>query len=97
MGDLTRQMKFISRTMAIPTTRRSSRLSCRVRLRRVQDVQFKIKFKATFPEVIARTGYKRTFLLAGQWFPKVGVWWHGAVELPSVPCPDRVFCRLRHL
>jgi len=41
-------------------------------------VQFKIKFKATFPEVIARTGYKRTFLLAGQWFPKVGVWWHGA-------------------
>jgi len=27
--------------------------------------------------VIARTGYKRTFLLAGQWFPKVGVWWHG--------------------
>ncbi len=38
---------------------------------------FKIKFKATFPEVIARTGYKRTFLLAGQWFPKVGVWWQG--------------------
>ena len=27
--------------------------------------------------MIARTGYKRTFLLAGQWFPKVGVWWHG--------------------
>ena len=42
-----------------------------------QDVVFKIKFKATFPEVIARTGYKRTFLLAGQWFPKVGVFWHG--------------------
>ncbi len=41
-------------------------------------MQFKIKFKATFPEVIARTGYKRTFLLAGQWFPKVGVWWNGS-------------------
>ena len=27
--------------------------------------------------MIARTGYKRTFLLAGQWFPKVGVFWHG--------------------
>ena len=39
---------------------------------------FKIKFKATFPEVVARTGYKRTFLLAGQWFPKVGVFWNGA-------------------
>ena len=41
-------------------------------------MQFKIKFQAKFPEVIARTGYKRTFLLAGQWFPKVGVWWNGA-------------------
>jgi hypothetical protein len=42
-----------------------------------QDVTFHIKFKATFPEVVARTGYKRTFLLAGQWFPKVGLFWHG--------------------
>ena len=27
--------------------------------------------------MVARTGYKRDFLLAGQWFPKVGVWWKG--------------------
>jgi hypothetical protein len=39
-------------------------------------VQFKIHFVATFPEVVARTGYKRDFLMAGQWFPKIGVWWH---------------------
>jgi hypothetical protein len=40
--------------------------------------QFIIKFHDQFPETLERTGWKRDFLLAGQWFPKVGVWWHGA-------------------
>jgi len=78
MGDLTKQMKFISPDDGNP----DDKTVFEVRLPRPvasgQDVQFKIKFRAKFPEVVARTGYKRTFLLAGQWFPKVGVWWHGA-------------------
>jgi len=41
-------------------------------------VQFKIAFHDQFPETLARTGWKRDFLLGGQWFPKVGVWWNGA-------------------
>lgn len=41
-------------------------------------VQFKIRFHDQFPQTVARTGWYRDFLLAGQWFPKVGVWWHGA-------------------
>ena len=41
-------------------------------------IQFKIKFHDQFPETQARTGWKRDFVLGGQWFPKVGVWWHGA-------------------
>ena len=41
-------------------------------------VQFKIKFQTKFPETQARSGWKRDFLLGGQWFPKVGVWWNGA-------------------
>ena len=41
-------------------------------------VQFKITFQTKFPETQARSGYKRDFVLGGQWFPKVGVWWHGA-------------------
>jgi hypothetical protein len=41
-------------------------------------VQFKIVFHDQFPETQERTGWKRDFLLAGQWFPKVGVWWQGA-------------------
>lgn len=42
------------------------------------EVTFRITFHDKFPEVIARTGYKGDFILAGQWFPKVGVWWRGA-------------------
>ncbi|HYM78289.1 MAG TPA: M1 family metallopeptidase [Candidatus Dormibacteraeota bacterium] len=41
-------------------------------------VQFKIAFQTRFPETQERSGWKRDFLLGGQWFPKVGVWWHGA-------------------
>ncbi len=41
-------------------------------------VQFKIAFHDQMPETQARSGWKRDFLLGGQWFPKVGVWWHGA-------------------
>jgi peptidase M1-like protein len=43
-----------------------------------KQIQFRIHFVAKFPEVVARTGYKRQFLMAGQWFPKVGVLWNGA-------------------
>ena len=41
-------------------------------------VQFKIAFHDQFPETQARTGWKRDFVLGGQWFPKAGVWWQGA-------------------
>jgi hypothetical protein len=43
-----------------------------------QSVQFKIVFQTKFPETQARSGWKHDFVLGGQWFPKVGVFWHGA-------------------
>jgi len=30
------------------------------------------------PASVARNGYKRDFIMGGQWFPKIGIWWHGA-------------------
>lgn len=77
MGDLTKQMQFISPDDGNPTDKTVFQVKLPRPVPPGQDVTFKIAFKAKFPEVIARTGYKRTFLLAGQWFPKVGVWWHG--------------------
>ena len=41
-------------------------------------VQFKIRWHDQFPQTLERTGWDRDGLVAGQWFPKVGVWWHGA-------------------
>ena len=36
-------------------------------------VELDLAFTVQLPEVFARTGYKGDFVLAGQWFPKVGV------------------------
>jgi hypothetical protein len=77
MGDLTKQMKFISPDDDNPDDKTVFQVKLPRPVAPGEDVVFKIKFKATFPEVIARTGYKRSFLLAGQWFPKVGLFWHG--------------------
>jgi len=77
MGDLTKQMNFVSPDDGNPDDRTVFQVKLPRPVPPGADVVFRMKFKATFPEVIARTGYKRTFLLAGQWFPKVGVWWHG--------------------
>jgi hypothetical protein len=41
-------------------------------------IAFSIVFHDQFPLSVARNGYKRDFLMGGQWFPKVGVFWHGA-------------------
>lgn len=41
-------------------------------------VQFNIKWHNQYPKTVERTGWDRDSLVSGQWFPKVGVWWHGA-------------------
>lgn len=41
-------------------------------------VQFRIKWHDQFPQTLERTGWDRDGIVGGQWFPKIGVWWHGA-------------------
>ena len=41
-------------------------------------IRFHLAFQDKFPLVVARSGYKRDFLMGAQWFPKIGVLWHGA-------------------
>lgn len=38
-----------------------------------QNVTLQITFETKFPRVFARSGYWKTFFMAGQWFPKLGV------------------------
>ena len=77
-GDLTKQMKFISPDDGNADDHTVFEVALPKPLAPGQSIQFKIHFIAKFPEVVARTGYKRDFLMAGQWFPKVGVFWNGA-------------------
>ena len=41
-------------------------------------ITFRLAFHDQFPVSIARNGYKRDFIMGGQWYPKPGVFWHGA-------------------
>ncbi|HEV2426355.1 MAG TPA: M1 family metallopeptidase [Terriglobia bacterium] len=77
-GDLTQQLQFIQpddhnfndHTVVQVTLPKPVALNA--------NVTFRIAFHDQLPEVVERTGYKRDFFMVGQWFPKVGVWWHGA-------------------
>jgi hypothetical protein len=78
MGDLTGKLRFIHPD----DNNADDQTVVEVQLPRAvapkEKITFKIAFHDQFPEVVARTGYKRDFVLAGQWFPKIGVWWKNA-------------------
>jgi hypothetical protein len=77
-GDLTSQVRYIQPD----DSNKDDKTVVDVHLPKViapgEYVQFRIAFETKFPETQARSGWKRDFVLGGQWFPKVGVWWHGA-------------------
>jgi hypothetical protein len=41
-------------------------------------ITFRLAFHDQFPLSIARNGWKRDFIMGGQWYPKPGLFWHGA-------------------
>ena len=96
-GDVTKQMKFISPDDGNADDRTVFEIALPKPLAPGAQIQFRIHFVAKFPEVVARTGYKRDFLMAGQWFPKVGVWWNGAWNCHQFHAQHRVLRRLWHL
>jgi hypothetical protein len=77
-GDLTRNLQFIAPDDDNKDDKTVADLHLAKPIPAGAFVQFKIVFQTKFPETQARSGWKRDFVLGGQWFPKVGVWWHGA-------------------
>ena len=77
-GDLTSQLKFIQPDDGNKDDKTVVELPLAKAIAPGGYVQFKIAFQTKFPETQARSGWKRDFVLGGQWFPKIGVWWHGA-------------------
>jgi hypothetical protein len=77
-GDLTSQLQYIAPDDGNKDDKTVVDLHLAKPIAPGAYVQFKIAFQTNLPETQARSGWKRDFVLGGQWFPKVGVWWHGA-------------------
>jgi hypothetical protein len=77
-GDLTSQLHYIAPDDGNKDDKTVVDLPLRKPIAPGEFVQFKIAFQTKFPETQARSGWKRDFVLGGQWFPKVGVFWHGS-------------------
>ncbi len=77
-GDLTSQLHYIAPDDGNKDDKTVVDLKVAKPIAPGEFVQFKIAFQTKFPETQARSGWKRDFVLGGQWFPKVGVFWHGA-------------------
>ena len=77
-GDLTQNLQFIAPDDGNKDDKTVVDLRVSKPIAPGAFVQFRIAFQTRFPETQARSGWKRDFLLGGQWFPKVGVWWNGA-------------------
>jgi len=77
-GDLTSKLHFIAPDDGNKDDKTVVDLPLAKPIMPGEFVQFKIAFLTKFPETQARSGWKRDFVLGGQWFPKVGVFWHGA-------------------
>ncbi|HVI11128.1 MAG TPA: M1 family metallopeptidase [Candidatus Binatia bacterium] len=77
-GDLTAKLHYISPDDGNKDDKTVIDLPVNKPVPSGEYVQFKIAFQTKFPEAQARSGYTKDFVLGGQWFPKVGVFWHGA-------------------
>lgn len=78
MGDLTDKMQFIQPDDHNADDHTVMQVTLPKPIAPGASVQFRMVFHDQMPEVVERTGYKRDFFMVGQWFPKVGVWWHNA-------------------
>jgi peptidase M1-like protein len=77
-GDLTAQLQYIQPDDGNKDDKTVADVRLAKPIAPGEFVQFRIAFQTRFPETQARSGWKRDFVLGGQWFPKVGAWWHGA-------------------
>ncbi len=78
MGDLTSAMQFIAPDDGNSQDHTVMEVKLPKPIAPGQTVTFHLTFHDKFPVSVERNGYKRDFIMGGQWFPKVGVWWHGA-------------------
>ncbi len=72
--DRTSDLTFIQPDGTDPEDRTVARVPLASPLGPGKTVEVAFEFEAQLPKVFARTGYRGGYILAGQWFPKIGVW-----------------------
>jgi Peptidase family M1 domain len=77
-GDLTSAMHFIAPDDGNQQDHTVSELTLPHQLAPNDSITLHLTFHDKFPLSVARNGYKRDFIMGGQWYPKPGVFWHGA-------------------
>jgi hypothetical protein len=77
-GDLTATMHFIAPDDGNALDHTVTELRLPHPLAPNDSITLHLAFHDKFPISVARNGYKRDFIMGGQWYPKPGVFWHGA-------------------
>jgi hypothetical protein len=77
-GDLTSAMHFIAPDDGNQQDHTVTEIKLPHPLAPNDSITFHLAFHDQFPLSIARNGWKRDFIMGGQWYPKPGVFWHGA-------------------
>jgi hypothetical protein len=77
-GDLTSAMHFIAPDDSNAQDHTVAEIPLPHPLAPNDSITFHLTFHDQFPLSVARNGYKRDFIMGGQWYPKPGVFWHGA-------------------
>jgi hypothetical protein len=75
-GDLSKSMRFIAPDDGNQDDHTVMEITLPKPLASGEAIRFSLAFHDKFPLSVARTGYKRDFIMGAQWFPKVGVLWH---------------------
>ena len=76
-GDLTQSLHFVAPDDHNANDKTVAELQLPKPLPPGASITFHMTFHDQFPESVARNGYKRDFLMGGQWYPKLGVFWKG--------------------
>jgi len=77
-GDLSQNMKFAAPDDGNQDDHTVMEITLPKPLAPGEVIRFQLAFHDKFPLSVARNGYKRDFIMGAQWFPKIGVLWHGA-------------------
>ena len=87
MGDLTSRQRFTAPDDGNPADKTVMEVALPRPLPPGETATFRMSFRTRLGGPVMRSGVLRDYVLAGQWFPKPGVWWKSSGS-SARPAPD---------